>query len=68
MSNTADADAQRNDDEMPDTEELDEPSTEKSPDEEPTAETPLDPEPDHEAVGIGVIDGPQTDTDRPDAQ
>ena len=49
-------------DEEPSTEELDEPSTEKEPGEEPKVERPDDPEPDHEAVGIGVIGGPQTDT------
>jgi hypothetical protein len=40
----------------PDTEELEEPSTEKDPGEEPKAETPDDPDADHQAVGIGVID------------
>jgi len=48
-------------DEVPSTEELEEPSTEKSPGEEPKAPKRDDPEPDHQAVGIGVIDGPQTD-------
>ncbi|MCK6066884.1 MULTISPECIES: hypothetical protein [Microbacterium] len=63
MSNSADADGQRNEDDMPAAEELAEPSTEKDPGEEPKADKPLDAEPDHEAVGIGVIDAPQTDTD-----
>jgi len=48
--------------EVPSTEELKEPSTEKEPSEEPKAPRRDDPEPDHQAVGIGVIDGPQTDT------
>lgn len=47
----------------PSTEDLQEPSTEKDVDEEPRAARPHDPEPDHQAVGIGVIGGPQTDTD-----
>ncbi|PKI93047.1 hypothetical protein CW368_01775 [Actinomycetales bacterium SN12] len=49
-------------DEEPTTEELEEPSTEKEPGEEPKVEQPDDPEPDHDAVGIGVIGGPQSDT------
>jgi len=44
-------------DETPDTAELEEPSTEKSPGEEPKAPAVHDPEPDHEAVGIGVVGG-----------
>jgi hypothetical protein len=55
MSNSADADEQRNQDDMPSDEELQEPSIAKEPGEEPQADKPLDPEPDHEAVGIGVI-------------
>lgn len=47
--------------EVPSNEELEEPSTEKEPSEEPKAPSRNDPEPDHEAVGIGVIDGPETD-------
>ncbi|WP_336645628.1 hypothetical protein [Microbacterium sp. USHLN186] len=50
-------------DEEPTTEELQEPSTEKDPGQEPKAEHPDQPEPDHSAVGIGVIGGPQTDTE-----
>lgn len=49
-------------DEMPTTEELEEPSTEKEPGEEPRVEHPDEPEPDHEAVGIGVVGGPQSET------
>jgi len=49
-------------DEEPTTEELEEPSTEKEPGEEPKVAHPDQPEPDHEAVGIGVIGGPQSDT------
>lgn len=63
MSNSADADEQRNQDAMPSDDELQEPSVAKEPGEEPKAQKPLDPEPDHEAVGIGVIGGAQTDTD-----
>lgn len=46
-------------DELPSTAELEEPSTEKSPDEEPKAPSREEPEPSHEAVGIGVIDDPE---------
>jgi hypothetical protein len=54
-------------DETPDTAELEEPSTEKSPGEEPKAPKPHDPEPDHEAVGIGVVGGEDlADPDRAD--
>lgn len=49
-------------DEEPTTEELEEPSTEKEPGEEPKVEHPDQPEPDHNAVGIGVIGGPQSET------
>ncbi|MFG6443805.1 hypothetical protein ACFXP7_00885 [Microbacterium sp. P06] len=48
------------DDEMPDTEELEEPSTEKAPGDEPKGGDDQA-EPSHEAVGIGVIGGPQVD-------
>lgn len=59
-SEGADADA----DPEPSTEDLQEPSTEKEPGEEPKAPgSPCEPQPSHEAVGIGVIDRPQTDTD-----
>ena len=51
------------DDQQPSTDQLEEPSTEKEPDEEPKAPPRNDPEPDHQAVGIGVIGGPQTDAD-----
>lgn len=50
----------RPDPETPSDDELRTPSTEKEPDEEPIAERPHDPDPDHQAVGIGVVDGPQT--------
>ncbi|MFD5225601.1 hypothetical protein ACFWHT_08280 [Microbacterium sp. NPDC058342] len=45
---------------VPSDEQLEEPSTEKEPDEEPKAPTPHDPEPSHQAVGIGVVGGPQS--------
>lgn len=45
--------------EVPSTEELEEPSTEKTPGEEPKAPKRDDPQPDHEAVGIGVVGQPQ---------
>lgn len=54
-------DPQSHDRQEPSTEELQEPSTEKDVDEEPRAPRPHDPEPDHQAVGIGVIGGPETD-------
>jgi hypothetical protein len=38
---------------------LEEPSTEKEPGREPKAKDPAEPEPSHQAVGIGVMDGPQ---------
>lgn len=47
----------------PGIEDLQEPSTEKEVDEEPKAERPHDPEPSHQAVGIGVIGGPQSIAD-----
>lgn len=47
--------------EVPGAEDLEEPSTEKDPGEEPKAPERNDPEPDHQAVGIGVVGGPQTD-------
>ncbi|WP_292905957.1 hypothetical protein [Microbacterium sp.] len=46
---------------VPSNEELEEPSTEKEPEEEPKAPAPDDAEPDHRAVGIGVIDAPESD-------
>lgn len=52
------SDHDREKDDEPTTEELQEPSTEKDPGEEPEADTPHDPEPSHEAIGIGVVDGP----------
>jgi hypothetical protein len=61
----SDATGTAHDDEEPTTEELEEPSTEKDPGEEPKGGTDqeAEAEPDHEAVGIGVIGGPQTDTE-----
>lgn len=47
--------------EMPATEDLQEPSTEKDPDEVPKAPDRSEPEPSHEAVGIGVIGRPQAE-------
>jgi len=44
------------DSEVPSTEELEEPSTEKPPGEEPKAPSPDESEPSHQATGIGVID------------
>lgn len=49
--------------EVPRTEELEEPSTEKDPGEEPKAPKRDEPEPDHEAVGIGVIDTEEPQAD-----
>lgn len=46
---------------IPSDEELEEPSTEKEPEDEPKAPTPDDAEPDHRAVGIGVMDAPESD-------
>ncbi|WP_258567075.1 hypothetical protein [Microbacterium sp. Se5.02b] len=48
---------------MPDTADLEEPSTEKAPGEEPKAPKRDEPEPDHEAVGIGVIDTEEPQAD-----
>jgi len=48
--------AQPADEELPSTDQLEEPSTEKSASEEPQAPPRDEPEPSHEAVGIGVID------------
>ncbi|WP_235492584.1 MULTISPECIES: hypothetical protein [unclassified Leifsonia] len=58
VSPTAESAEQAPESEVPDDEELDEPSTENEPGEEPRAPKPDDSEPDHEAIGIGVIDGP----------
>lgn len=63
MSTDSPQEAHEEADVTPDTEELEEPSTEKDPGEEPTTEKPSAPEADHQAVGIGVVGGPQTDTD-----
>ncbi|MGP3535353.1 hypothetical protein ACTU3I_11210 [Microbacterium sp. RD1] len=55
------SDPQPESEEEPRADELEEPSTEKDPGEEPKAPAPHDPEPDHEAVGIGIIDGPESE-------
>ncbi|MFE1646156.1 hypothetical protein [Microbacterium sp. P01] len=52
------------DERMPDDDDLVAPSTEADPGEEPKAKKPDDPKPDHEAVGIGVVGGPQIDPDQ----
>jgi hypothetical protein len=64
MSDTAD-DAQDGNEETLADSELEQPSTENEPGEEPKGGTnqEADAAPDHEAVGIGVIGGPQTDTE-----
>lgn len=59
-SPTADSAEQAPDATVPADEVLEEPSTENEPGEEPRAATSDDAEPDHEAIGIGVIDGPPT--------
>lgn len=60
---TEDAQEQSTSGEEPSTEDLQKPSTEKEVGEEPKAEKPHDPEPSHQAVGIGVIGGPQSIAD-----
>lgn len=55
----APADPPAPDAELPSTAELEEPSTEKSPDEEPKAPSRQEQEPSHQATGIGVIDDPE---------
>lgn len=50
-------------DDMPDDDELQQPSTENEPGEEPKKADADEPEPDHEAVGIGIVDRPLTDDD-----
>jgi hypothetical protein len=61
----SETDERRTDTEQePSTEDLQEPSTEKEPGEEPKApEKTQEPQPSHEAVGIGVIGRPQTESD-----
>jgi hypothetical protein len=46
--------------EVPADEELEEPSTEKEPSDEPEAPERSEPEADHDAIGIGVINNPQS--------
>lgn len=53
-------------DETPRTDELEEPSTEKSPGEEPKAPETDSSAADHEAVGIGIVGRPQVGA--PDAE
>jgi hypothetical protein len=65
-SRMTDTTQQPEDEQQPGLDQLTEPSTEKEPDEVPLAPTPHDPDPDHRAVGIGVIGGPQADTDDSD--
>ncbi|MGO2520358.1 MAG: hypothetical protein ACTH8F_09565 [Microbacterium sp.] len=48
-------------DEMPETDDLQEPSTEKDPADAPKAPERNEPEPSHEAVGIGIIGRPQVE-------
>lgn len=52
----ADSPEEADPDEIPSTEELEEPSTEKTPGEQPKAPKRDEPEPDHEAVGIGIVE------------
>jgi len=61
--NSTEHDSTEHDDpeEMPDTEELEEPSVAKEPGEEPKAPPQQDGEPSHHAVGIGVIDSDPDD-------
>ncbi len=56
-----DGETREDQDEMPDDEVLEEPSTEKDPGEEPRKADPDEHEPSHEAVGIGVIGGDLND-------
>lgn len=63
MNNEHENTEHENPEEMPSTEELQEPSTEKSPGEEPKAPADQEGEPSHEAVGIGVIGRPQVDAE-----
>lgn len=52
--------------EEPQVEDLEEPSTEKEPAEAPRSpDEEEEPEPSHQAVGIGVIDGPASDPQQP---
>ncbi|CAL4858462.1 hypothetical protein [Microbacterium sp. MM2322] len=56
MADTDDTTEHENPEEMPDAEELEEPSVAKEPGEEPKAPPKQGEEPSHHAVGIGVID------------
>jgi hypothetical protein len=66
MSETTGEDRQ-NDEKIPATEDLKEPSTEKPAGQEPKAPDSGEPEPSHQAVGIGVIGGPLVDPEEPPA-
>ncbi|KRA24498.1 hypothetical protein ASD65_08745 [Microbacterium sp. Root61] len=63
----------RESEDAPATQDLEEPSTEKEVGQEPRAATPeepqqpQEPEPSHEAVGIGVIGEPMTESGDPSA-
>ena len=59
MSESREPDA----DKMPDDEQLQQPSTEKEPDEEPKDAEAEPEEVDHQAVGIGVVDGSMAEGD-----
>lgn len=61
--NSEQPNAEQESDGMPSNAALEEPSAEKEVEQEPQAARPHDPEPDHQAVGIGVIGGPQSDTE-----
>ena len=63
--NSQQPNAEQETDGMPSDAALEEPSTEKEVGQEPQAARPHDPEPDHQAVGIGIVGGPQTDTEDP---
>lgn len=65
MTSQPNDEARDEDQQVPTTEELEEPSTEKEPGEEPRAEEGGESEPSHEAVGIGVVGGPLTDPEPP---
>lgn len=57
-------------DEMPDDEELEEPSTEKDPGEEPEGgeKGPAEEDVDHQAVGIGVVETDDPEAEQPDPE
>ncbi|WP_405374729.1 MULTISPECIES: hypothetical protein [unclassified Microbacterium] len=59
----AENEQQHDPEEMPDTEELEEPSVAKEPGEEPKAPEKKDEEPSHHAVGIGIVESETVSTD-----